>query len=677
MTKSVGMKRKELAASIDRDLRLLQLLQREEALDKADRSFYEFYKVVFEWFNACQYVDSPHIQIMCEHAEAAYRREIRRMVVNVPPRSCLHEDTEILMDDLSIKKIKDVQPGDKVLSFDIDTLEHKPGLVSENADNGIQETYEIILENGLSVIATDNHRFYTSCGYRYVKHLRVGDDISVLHTRYGEFHARIKSIDYAGTYHVYDIAVDIYDNFTLANGIHSHNSKSSVFSNALPVWVWLQDGGKEQFVNVTYVQDLYEQNIVAARSIIYHQDFTKKWMPAGHERFHLSADQNTKNRFDLVEGGCYLGMTPDTQRTGGFGFTFAIIDDITDLRNASNIVELKKAINFYENIFQGRSNLQNRDVIIHVQQRINEIDLSGYCLENDPRYFHLNLMAEYDPARTFISPIGFNDMREPGELIDATGTRLTPDFVHNLKTNNPMVWQSQYQQDPQPAQGNLVYPELIEHYSEYIPDYKWDKLIATYDFSFGDSPKSSQSCGLVVGAKDNVYHVVDIEYGNYDIEQQLQLVKNLNIKHPLLQHNIIEQKANGPAVHKLLQREVKHLETILPSDMGNGKETDKVKRLQSVFNVFLDHRFYLPSFYGWSGAVSKQLLAFPATAYSDIVDCIVYALFWLEERKGDVRSIMLPGETPNSLNSIYNKKTPVDFYGVSARGSRATIRDLW
>jgi predicted phage terminase large subunit-like protein len=66
-----------------------------EEIDRelCERSLAEFLKQAWPWFDSSPYTHSWHIDAICEHLEAVSRGEIRRLLVNIPPR---HSKTNIV-----------------------------------------------------------------------------------------------------------------------------------------------------------------------------------------------------------------------------------------------------------------------------------------------------------------------------------------------------------------------------------------------------------------------------------------------------------------------------------------------------------------------------------------------------------------------------------------------------
>src|SRR5581483_12325921 len=52
-----------------------------------ERSLYEFLKAAWEQIEPVPFVDSWHIEAICNHLEAVTRGEVRKLLINVPPRS--------------------------------------------------------------------------------------------------------------------------------------------------------------------------------------------------------------------------------------------------------------------------------------------------------------------------------------------------------------------------------------------------------------------------------------------------------------------------------------------------------------------------------------------------------------------------------------------------------------
>ena len=91
--------------------------------------------------------------------------------------ACFLENTKIAMADGSFKNIEDIQTGDEVVSFDLDSNECKTGTVSEVFHHAPEEMtdYYLILNDDLRV--TPNHPFLLNGEWIEAENLKIGDTL--------------------------------------------------------------------------------------------------------------------------------------------------------------------------------------------------------------------------------------------------------------------------------------------------------------------------------------------------------------------------------------------------------------------------------------------------------------------------------------------------------------------
>lgn len=71
----------------DQELRQLNDLLEGEMYEASEKSLYSFFINFWPTFDPSPLVNNWHLECLCEHAQAAADRQIRRLVVNIPPRS--------------------------------------------------------------------------------------------------------------------------------------------------------------------------------------------------------------------------------------------------------------------------------------------------------------------------------------------------------------------------------------------------------------------------------------------------------------------------------------------------------------------------------------------------------------------------------------------------------------
>lgn len=143
-------------------------------------------------------------------------------------RRCVDGDTDILLENGKVKKIKDIAVGDMVITVDEDSWTTTVKPVENVYDNGVADVYEITTERGNTILATKEHKFMTFDGYKKLSDLSVKDSLlTPMPKTYRLINSdlipvKIKSIKYIGEKHVYDIGVKDNHNY-FASGIWVHN----------------------------------------------------------------------------------------------------------------------------------------------------------------------------------------------------------------------------------------------------------------------------------------------------------------------------------------------------------------------------------------------------------------------------------------------------------------------
>ena len=172
--------------------------------------------------------DHTHIELHPSTALGTLASNIPFPDHNQSPRNsyqCLWEEELVWMADGSKKKIKDIIIGDEVYSFNDIGIVSTTKVVYQYVRITDKNIFKIILENNEEIIATEDHTFYTSNGWKQVNELinnsysiRFYSDIN--HFKY----IPIKSITPYKNVCIADITVESDNHsFIAANGYASHN----------------------------------------------------------------------------------------------------------------------------------------------------------------------------------------------------------------------------------------------------------------------------------------------------------------------------------------------------------------------------------------------------------------------------------------------------------------------
>lgn len=232
--------------------------------------------------------------------------------------------------------------------------------------------------------------------------------------------------------------------------------KSTLVSQAWPAWEWIERPHL-QYLTSSYSKDVATRDAVDARRIIESPTYRLAW----GDRFRIVSDQNAKTRYENDHHGMRVVTSTDSAGTG-FGGNRITIDDPVSARDATSLIKLQAAIDWWRGTAATRLNDAQADAIIIVHQRMASNDLTGYVLESeDPATWEqLILPMRFDPERRFTTVLGFNDPRtQAGELLFPE--RLPESVVREMENRlGPRHTASQLNQNPRAGEGKLFKKKL-------------------------------------------------------------------------------------------------------------------------------------------------------------------------------------------------------------------------
>ena len=143
---------------------------------------------------------------------------------------CLPGDTLVVMaDGITLKEIKDIKEGDKVLSVDTELTDNnaRVGTVSSIHDNGIKDIYAIESSSERRLHLTENHKVMAMYrGWIEAKDLNTEEDqgsksdfIATVHPNGKAYWTRVQKFHKIGKAKTYDLTIDKYHNFIAFNQI--------------------------------------------------------------------------------------------------------------------------------------------------------------------------------------------------------------------------------------------------------------------------------------------------------------------------------------------------------------------------------------------------------------------------------------------------------------------------
>jgi predicted phage terminase large subunit-like protein len=429
-------------------------------------------------------------------------------------------------------------------------------------------------------------------------------------------------------------------------------SKSTLTSVAFPAWVWTQrnisptSGAGVQFLHASYAQSLSLRDSVKCRRLIESPWYQRLW----GARFNLMGDQNTKTRFDNSAGGSRLSTSVGSALTGEGG-SIIVCDDPNSAQEAFSEATIEATKEWWDGALSTRLNDPRTGAFVVIQQRLGEEDLTGHILSKDAdNWTHLCLPMRYEPERSFVTSIGWQDPRtEPGELL--WPERFGEEEVATLERQmGKWTAAGQLQQRPEPKGGGVIKTEDWQLWTEdaYPPV---DYVIASLDTAYTTKTENDYSAITVWGvfSGDVVAQAAKTEAGGSverSYSQQHPRVMLMSAWAERLElHNlvtkvadtcrrmrvdklIIENKAAGHSVAQELRRLFAH------EDWGvqlvDPKSQDKLARLYSVQHLFAEGMVFAPD-RSWADRVITQVAGFPKGKHDDLVDTVSMALRHLRD----------------------------------------------
>lgn len=483
------------------------------------------------------------------------------------------------------------------------------------------------------------------------------------------------------------IEVDAEDGLYLAGTSLTPTHNSSICSIAFPAWIWAQkhisstSGPGVPLLHASYALSLAMRDSVKCRRLIESPWYQSLW----GDRFSLVGDQNTKGRFQNDKKGERLITAVDARVTGEGG-NIIVVDDPNAANEALSEASIYACTEWWDGTMSTRLNDSKTGAFVVIQQRLGESDLTGHILETDTGWTHLCLPMKYEPERSFVSSIGWEDPRtEPGELL--WPDRFDAQQVVELeKRLGPWKAAGQLMQRPEPQGGGVIKREWWEPWPDaaYPP---MDFVIAALDTAYTVKTENDFSAITVWGifsgdviAQTTKQIARDGDVSDSPAREYTQQHARVMLMHAwqerLELHDLVvkvaktckdmkvdkllvEDKAAGHSVAQELRRLFGYENFAV--QLFNPGAFDKLARLYSVQHLFAEGMVYSPD-RSWSDQVITQCATFPKAKHDDLTDTVSMALRHLR----DIGMLTRPVEHQAELqsNMQHQGKPPGPLYGI-------------
>lgn len=237
--------------------------------------------------------------------------------------------------------------------------------------------------------------------------------------------------------------------------------KSTMVSVALPAFLLGLDPTL-RIVVASYSQELANMLGRQTRAIM-QSDWYRRLFPSTR----LNPKRTVEHDFQTTRGGFRLATSTGGTLTGRGGDVI-IVDDPLKADDAYSDARRKAMIEWTRTTLFSRLDNKSEGVIINVQQRLHEDDLSGYLFAAGG-WLELILPAIAEEEQ--VIPIGGGRLyrRRPGEALDQL--REPAEVLEQIRRDlGSAIFAAQYQQSPTPADGAVVKLSWFQRYDTIPPD---------------------------------------------------------------------------------------------------------------------------------------------------------------------------------------------------------------
>jgi predicted phage terminase large subunit-like protein len=429
--------------------------------------------------------------------------------------------------------------------------------------------------------------------------------------------------------------------------------KSLMVNVFWPAWEWGAMGMPHlRYVSFSYSSGLTERDNTKFRKLVKSERFQELW----GDKFALEKEgeikitnNKTGTKFASSVGGIGTGERGDR----------VVIDDPHDVhRSESDIVRTDTVRWFRETITDRLNNLDDSAIII-IMQRVHQLDISGFILEQGWPYCHLMVPMEFEAGREPYNPLGWKDPRsEDGDL--AWPERFSPEAVTSIeREKGSFAYAGQYQQRPSPRGGGIIKREHWRPYTELecgkfgVP---WPKFpvmsytVLSLDTAQTEKKQNDPSAGVILGVTRDIWENrrLILMWAWAERLELYELLKKIeeSCKKFKVDRVLIEDKASGHPVAQELRRRGRIISDSLShnpktkdrADFGVTlvtPEGDHVARAYSVQNLFECGLIYAPAeatgngdylFKDWADKVIEELAVLPKGQHDDLADAMTQAV---------------------------------------------------
>jgi predicted phage terminase large subunit-like protein len=425
---------------------------------------------------------------------------------------------------------------------------------------------------------------------------------------------------YDHNWHIDHIAFSIQEMVTgcarnrLVLNLPPRKLKSFVASVCLPAWLLGRDPS-ERIMCASYSESLSHKFSRDCRALMETQ-FYKRIFP----RTRLNPKKITEQEFETTRRGYRLATSVNGTLTGRGG-SILIVDDPMKADDANSEVALSNTTNWFQGTAVSRLDEPQKGMIIVVMQRLHIDDLSGVLIEQGWPHKVLPAIAEEEGEYAIGKKKFYR--RAAGELLHPTRDSLIA-LKEIRKEQGSRHFSTQYQQNPTPADGNMIKRVWLTRFDLRTPLPKFQRIVLSCDPAGKPGPRNDYTAITVVGVDRKEVRLLHAARGRWTIQQMLQRIVKL-VAEWRVDLSLIEDTSTGMGLIQLLKEQPG------VNVIGRRPKDDKQTRMLRHQGRFEASRVMFPNEASWLAEFENELLQFPHGKYDDQVDSFIQFLDWYAE----------------------------------------------
>jgi len=378
-----------------------------------------------------------------------------------------------------------------------------------------------------------------------------------------------------------------------------------------PAWIWIQEPAF-RFLFTSYAETLSTRDSLKCRRVIQSPWYQANW----GDRYHLTSDQNAKQRFENSEMGYRLSTTVDGKNTGEGGDGICV-DDANNVKKAeSDLIRIGTNI-WWDETMSSRLNDPETGWTLIIQQRTHEGDLTGHVLEKDLGFTHLCLPARYE-GKKLLTKIPMDAPRQdPRTEIDEPlwKEHYPEEALTNLENKmGEYARAGQLQQRPAPRGGGMFPTAKFRVVNGF--DSKIVASVRYWDKAATEDGGCYTAGVLFHKLEDGTYIVTDVVRGQWEYGKRERYIRQT-------------AELDGKKVHVWIEQEPgsggkESAEATIKNMAGFRVYAERVTGAKEVraepYAIQVEHGNILILNRDWTKAYIKEHEKYPLSKYKDQVD---------------------------------------------------------